>query len=159
MSQTTDAAAAAAPPAEKTAKVDPPKGNLAEVVQGQLDKAAKACGLSRDVALILSQPKNEIMLNFPVRMDDGTFTMFKGYRVQHNNILGPYKGGIRYHEDVTLDEIKALGAWMTYKCALHDIPFGGGKGGIKFNPRDYSPGELERITRRFTFALGKNIGP
>jgi glutamate dehydrogenase (NAD(P)+) len=85
--------------------------------------------------------------------------MFKGYRVQHNNILGPYKGGIRYHEQVSLDEVKALASWMTYKCALHDIPFGGGKGGIKFRPRDFSAGELERITRRFTHALGANIGP
>ena len=73
-------------------------------------------------------------------MDNGEYKMFKGYRVQHNNILGPYKGGIRYHEDVTLDEVKALAAWMTYKCALHDIPFGGGKGGIKFNPRQHSQG-------------------
>ena len=83
---------------------------------------------------ILSQPKNELIVNFPVRMDNGEYKLFKGYRVQHNNILGPYKGGIRYHEEVTLDEVKALAAWMTCKCALHDIPFGGGKGGIKFNP-------------------------
>jgi glutamate dehydrogenase (NAD(P)+) len=85
--------------------------------------------------------------------------MFKGYRVQHSNILGPYKGGIRYHEQVSLDEVKALASWMTYKCALHDIPFGGGKGGIKFMPRQHSQAELERITRRFTHALGANIGP
>ena len=115
--------------------------------------------LSRDTALILSQPKNELIINFPVRMDDGAYRLFKGYRVQHNNILGPYKGGIRYHEDVTLDEVKALAAAMTWKCALHDIPFGGGKGGIKFNPRLHSKAELERITRRFTHALGANIGP
>ena len=83
-------------------------------------------------------------------MDNGEFKMFKGYRVQHNNILGPYKGGIRYHQEVTLDEVKALASWMTYKCALHDIPFGGGKGGIKFTPRQHSQAELERITRRFT---------
>ena len=92
-------------------------------------------------------------------MDNGEYRLFKGYRVQHNNILGPYKGGIRYHEQVSLDEVKALAAWMTYKCALHDIPFGGGKGGIKFNPREHSQAELERITRRFTHALGANIGP
>ena len=108
---------------------------------------------------ILSQPKNELITNFPVRMDNGEYKMFKGYRVQHSNILGPYKGGIRYHEDVALDEVKALASWMTYKCALHDIPFGGGKGGIKFMPRQHSQAELERITRRFTHALGSNIGP
>src|SRR5205823_11121543 len=111
------------------------KGNLYSIVQQQLDKAAKAVNLSREVATILSQPKNEIIVHFPVRMDDGSYRLFKGYRVQHNNILGPYKGGIRFHEDVTLDELKGLAAAMTWKSALHDIPFGGGKGGIKFNPR------------------------
>ena len=116
-------------------------------------------GISPAVREILSQPKNEIIVNFPVRMDSGEYKMFKGYRVQHSNILGPYKGGIRYHEQVSLDEVKALASWMTYKCALHDIPFGGGKGGIKFMPRQHSQAELERITRRFTHALGANIGP
>ncbi|HTR52673.1 MAG TPA: Glu/Leu/Phe/Val dehydrogenase, partial [Kofleriaceae bacterium] len=85
--------------------------------------------------------------------------MFKGYRVQHNNILGPYKGGIRYHQEANLDEMKALASWMTYKSALHEIPFGGGKGGVKFDPRQHSKMELEKITRRFTAALGNNIGP
>jgi glutamate dehydrogenase (NAD(P)+) len=143
-------------------KVEPSKqqqGNLYSIVQQQLEKAAKAMNLSRDTALILSQPKNELIINFPVRMDDGSFKLFKGYRVQHNNILGPYKGGIRYHEDVSLDELKGLAAAMTWKSALHDIPFGGGKGGIKFNPRLHSKQELERITRRYTHALGSNIGP
>jgi glutamate dehydrogenase (NAD(P)+) len=136
-----------------------PKGNLYTIVQGQLEKASKAINMSREVALILSQPKNEIIINFPVRLDDGTYRLFKGYRVQHNNILGPFKGGIRYHEDVTLDELKGLAAAMTWKSALHDIPYGGGKGGIKFNPRLHSKSELERITRRYTHALGQNIGP
>lgn len=135
------------------------KPNLYKVAQDQLSRAADILGLDPAVRSILSQPKNELIVNFPVRMDDGSFKLFKGYRVQHNNILGPYKGGIRYHELVHLDEVKALASWMTYKCALHDIPFGGGKGGIKFNPREYSRGELERITRRFTHALGSNIGP
>jgi glutamate dehydrogenase (NAD(P)+) len=125
----------------------------------QLDRAAKLSDLSPAVRDILSQPKNELIINFPVRMDSGEYKMFKGYRVQHSNILGPYKGGIRYHEQVTLDEVKALASWMTYKCALHDIPFGGGKGGIKFMPRQHSSTEIERITRRFTHALGSNIGP
>jgi glutamate dehydrogenase (NAD(P)+) len=135
------------------------KPNPYDVAVAQLDRAAKVAGVPQAVREILSQPKNELIINFPVRMDSGELKMFKGYRVQHNNILGPYKGGIRYHEQVSLDEVKALASWMTYKCALHDIPFGGGKGGIKFRPRDYSPSELERITRRFTHALGSNIGP
>src|SRR5262249_33816047 len=130
----------------------PHKGNLNAIVIAQLDKAAKVIGLRPEIELILSQPKNEIMVHFPVLMDDGTWRLFKGYRVQHNNILEPYKGGIRFHEDVTLDELKGLAAAMTWKCALHDIPFGGGKGGIKFSPRGHSPAELERITRRFTHA-------
>jgi glutamate dehydrogenase (NAD(P)+) len=135
------------------------KPNPYKIAQDQLDSAAKICGLPAPIVSILSQPKNELIVNFPVRMDNGEYKLFKGYRVQHNNILGPYKGGIRYHELVSLDEIKALASWMTYKSALHDIPFGGGKGGIKFSPRDHSQSELERITRRFTHALGSNIGP
>ena len=150
--------AAAATPTV-VAEAQTKRGNLNTIVQQQLEKAARAIGMSNDVALILSAPKNEIIVNFPVRMDDGSFKLFKGYRVQHNNILGPYKGGIRYHEDVTLDELKGLAAAMTWKSALHDIPFGGGKGGIKFNPREHSKSELERITRRYTHALGSNIGP
>jgi len=135
------------------------RGNLYEVASAQVDRAADAIGLDVDVRAILGQPKNELIINFPVRLDDGRIHIFKGYRVQHNNILGPFKGGMRYHHEANLDEMKALAAWMTYKCALHDIPFGGGKGGIKMNPRDFSRGELERITRRFTHALGSNIGP
>ncbi|HEY4393044.1 MAG TPA: Glu/Leu/Phe/Val dehydrogenase [Polyangia bacterium] len=135
------------------------KPNPYDVALAQLDKAARVAGISPAVRDILSQPKNELIVNFPVRMDNGEYRMFKGYRVQHSNILGPYKGGIRYHEQVSLDEVKALASWMTYKCALHDIPFGGGKGGIKFMPRQHSQAELERITRRFTHALGANIGP
>ena len=135
------------------------KPNPYKIAQDQLARGAEICGLPPAIANILSQPKNELIVNFPVRMDNGEHRLFKGYRVQHNNILGPYKGGIRYHEMVSLDEVKALASWMTYKCALHDIPFGGGKGGIKFNPREHSAGELERITRRFTHALGENIGP
>lgn len=146
----------AAPGAESQA---PHKGNLNLIVGAQLEKAARAVGLPAEIYTILSQPKNEIIVNFPVRMDDGQYRLFKGYRVQHNNILGPFKGGIRYHEDVSLDELKGLAAAMTWKSALHDIPFGGGKGGIKFNPRLHSKAELERITRRFTHALAGHIGP
>ena len=135
------------------------KPNPYTVAKAQFEKAAAFSGLSEEIRLILSQPKGELIVNFPVRMDDGSTRLLKGYRVQHNNALGPYKGGIRYHHEVSLDEIKALASWMTFKCALHDIPFGGAKGGIKFDPSTFSLGEIERITRRFTFELGNNIGP
>jgi glutamate dehydrogenase (NAD(P)+) len=135
------------------------KPNPYQVAQLQFERAADFCGLPPEIRAILSQPKNELIVNFPVRLDNGQYVLFKGYRVQHNNVLGPYKGGMRFHEEVTLDEVKALAAWMTFKCALHDIPFGGAKGGIKFKPREFSVSELERITRRFTYALGTNIGP
>lgn len=130
-----------------------------EIVQGYLNKAAAVVGLPEHVRLILSEPENELIVHFPVRMDDGTTRVFKGYRIQHNNILGPFKGGIRYHHDVSLDELKALAAQMTWKSALMGIPFGGAKGGIKFNPREHSEDEVRRITRRFTHALNGNIGP
>jgi glutamate dehydrogenase (NAD(P)+) len=146
-------------------KVAPPKTEehaeyeFFAVIQGYLERAAKVIDLPAHLSTILSQPKSEIIVNFPVKMDDGTTRLFKGYRIQHNNILGPYKGGLRYHETVTLDDVKALAAMMTWKCALMDIPFGGAKGGIKTNPRSLSQGELMRLTRRFTHALGSNIGP
>ncbi len=132
---------------------------LYQVALNQWQRAARAVDLDKEVQTILSQPKNELMINFPVRMDNGEYRLFKGYRVQHNNILGPYKGGVRYHPDVHIDEVKALATWMTFKSALVDLPFGGAKGGIQFNPREHSTDELMRITRRFTHALGGNIGP
>lgn len=130
-----------------------------EVVQGYMEEAAELTDLPTHVRRILAEPKNELIIHFPVRMDNGETRMFKGYRVQHNNVMGPYKGGMRYHEQVSLDELKALATQMTWKCALLGVPFGGGKGGIKFNPRDHTHDELSRITRRFTHALGSNIGP
>ena len=139
--------------------VPPPHYPFFEIVQGYLSEAAEIVGLPDHVRMILSEPKNELIVHFPVRMDDGSMRIFKGYRIQHNNILGPFKGGIRYHEDVSLDELKALAAQMTWKSALMGIPFGGAKGGIKFNPREHSEDELRRITRRFTHALSTNIGP
>ena len=129
------------------------------VIQGYLDEAAAVVSLPDHVRAILAQPKNELIVHFPVVLDDGSTKVFKGYRIQHNNLLGPYKGGIRYHETVGLDDLKALAAMMTWKCALMDIPFGGGKGGVKFNPGAHSRDEVMRITRRFTHALGNNIGP
>ncbi len=130
-----------------------------KVIQGYLNQAADIVGLPGYIRTILSQPKNEIIIHFPVRMDNGRYRLYKGYRIQHNNILGPYKGGIRYHALASLDDFKALSAMMTWKCALMNLPFGGAKGGIKFDPREVSPAELQRITRRFIHALGSNISP
>src|ERR1700677_771535 len=130
-----------------------------KAVQDYLDRASKLAKIEPYGRTILSQPKNEIIVNFPVRMDNGEVRAFKGYRVQHNNLLGPFKGGMRFHPGVTLDDVKALAAMMTWKCSLLRVPFGGGKGGIKFDPRSVSREELQRITRRFTHALGGNIGP
>ncbi|MFT3775964.1 MAG: Glu/Leu/Phe/Val dehydrogenase [Minicystis sp.] len=135
------------------------KYDFFKVIQGYLDEATKVADLPEWIATILRQPKNEIIVNFPVKMDNGEIRLFKGYRIQHNNILGPYKGGIRYHESVSLDDVKALAAMMTWKCALMNLPLGGGKGGIKFDPNSVSRDELQRITRRFFHALGSNVGP
>lgn len=136
-----------------------PRYEFFHVVQRYLDKAAKLIQLPDYIHQILSQPKNEIICHFPVKMDNGHVRLFKGYRIQHSNILGPYKGGMRFHESASLDDFKALAALMTWKCSLMGLPFGGGKGGIKFNPRTVSRNELQRITRRFFHALGGNIGP
>lgn len=130
-----------------------------EVVQGYLEQAATLVDLPDHVRIILSEPRNELIVHFPVKMDDGKTRLFKGYRIQHNNLRGPFKGGLRYHERVSLDDLKALASMMTWKSALMGIPFGGAKGGIKFNPREHSLDEIRRITRRFTHALGDNIGP
>ena len=111
------------------------------------------------VKAILGQPKNELIVNFPVQLDNGSYKMFKGYRIQHNNVLGPYKGGIRYHPEMSLDDGKALATWMTMKSALMRLPYGGAKGGVKVNARELSNTELMRLTRRFTAALGDTIGP
>src|SRR5262245_45854921 len=129
------------------------------VVQTYLDKAARVLGMPEYVRRILSQPKTELIVHFPVRMDNGEYRLFKGYRIQHSNILGPYKGGMRYHEAVSLDDLKALAALMTWNCSFMNLPFGGAKGGIKFNPRSVSRSELQRVTRRFFHSLGSNVGP
>ena len=130
-----------------------------ETVLAQFDKAADLMEMNPEIRKILSHTTNEIVVNFPVVMDNGCVQMFTGYRVQHNNVLGPYKGGLRFHPAVDIDEVRALAAWMTWKTAIAGIPFGGAKGGIQMRPWDFSQEELERITRRFTFALGSNIGP
>ncbi len=133
--------------------------SLYATVVRQFDRAADLIKLDPNIRKILSRPFNEIVVNFPVKMNDGRIEMFTGYRVQHNNVLGPFKGGLRYHPAVNIDEVRALATWMTWKAAITDLPYGGAKGGIQMDPSQYSPGELERITRRFTFALGANIGP
>ncbi|MDP8223267.1 MAG: Glu/Leu/Phe/Val dehydrogenase [Candidatus Lernaella stagnicola] len=130
-----------------------------ENVQRQFDKAADLMGLNPEIRKILAKTTNEIIVNFPVKMDDGRVEMFTGYRVQHNNVLGPFKGGLRYHPAVSIDEVRALATWMTWKCAIAGIPLGGAKGGVQFDPQAYSLNELEHITRRFTFSLGNTIGP
>lgn len=129
------------------------------VVMDQFERAADIMGLDPGVRKILSKTNSEIVVHFPVKLDDGTIEVFTGYRVQHNNALGPYKGGLRYHPTVDIDSARALAIWMTWKTALAGLPYGGGKGGIEIDPKAYSKNELERITRRFTYALGENIGP
>lgn len=130
-----------------------------KVVMDQFEHAADVMGLDAGVRKILSQTNNEIVVHFPVKLDNGAIEVFTGYRVQHNNALGPYKGGLRYHPTVDIDSARALAIWMTWKTSLAGLPYGGGKGGIEIDPKLYSQGELERITRRFTYALGDNIGP
>jgi len=137
----------------------PEARSLYDNVTKQFEKAADMMNLDPGVRSILSKTANEIVVHFPARMDDGTVKMFTGYRVQHNNALGPYKGGLRFHPAVNIDEVRALATWMTWKSAIVDIPFGGAKGGIQMDPSEYSIGEIERIARRFTYALGNNIGP
>lgn len=135
------------------------KPGMYESVQKQFDKAADIMQLDSNIRKILSTTNTEVIVHFPVKMDDGRVEIFTGYRVQHNNALGPYKGGLRYHPAVDINAAKALATWMTWKTSLAGLPYGGGKGGVQLDPKQYSEGELERITRRFTFALGDNIGP
>lgn len=135
------------------------KTSVYEDVTAQFNRAADIMKLDASIRTILAHTMNEVVVHFPVKMDDGRIEVFTGYRVQHNNALGPFKGGLRFHPAVNIDEVRALATWMTWKSAIADIPFGGGKGGIQIDPSKYSRTELERITRRFTFALGNTIGP
>src|SRR5712692_4352723 len=125
----------------------------------QFEAAADKINLSEDMREILRQPKRELIVNFPVRLDNGRVKTFTGYRVQHNVNRGPAKGGIRYSPDVTLDEVKALAMWMTWKCAVVSIPFGGAKGGVICDPKQMSPSELERLTRRYATEISIVISP
>lgn len=135
------------------------KKDMMESVMEQFNRAANHINLNPNIRKILSITNNELVIHFPVKMDNGDVEIFKGYRVQHNNALGPYKGGLRYHPTVDIDAARALAMWMTWKTSLAGLPYGGGKGGIQLDPSKYSKDELERITRRFTFALADNIGP
>jgi glutamate dehydrogenase (NAD(P)+) len=133
--------------------------NPYEMAVAQFGAAADRLNLEEDLCQVLRKPKRELTVNFPVRMDDGRIQVFTGYRVQHNISRGPAKGGIRYDHHVTLDEVRALAMWMTWKCAVVDIPFGGAKGGVICNPKAMSPGELERLTRRYATEISLLIGP
>ncbi len=133
--------------------------NAWEVAQRQFDLAADRLNLDPGMRLVLREPRREFTVHFPVHMDDGSVAVFTGYRVQHNLGRGPAKGGIRYHQDVSLDEVKALAMWMTWKCAVVGIPFGGGKGGVIVDPKQLSQKELEGLTRRFFTEIEVLVGP
>ena len=133
--------------------------NVWGMAQGQLDDVAQIIGLSQAVHAYLREPKRVLTVSIPVRMDSGQFKVFEGYRVQHNMSRGPGKGGIRFHPDVTLDEVKALAMWMTWKCALVNLPFGGAKGGVICDTKAMSAHELENLTRRYTSEISIIIGP
>jgi glutamate dehydrogenase/leucine dehydrogenase len=133
--------------------------NAYDVALENFDTAADALGLDSDTREMIKYPERVLTVTVPVRMDDGHIHRFEAYRVQHSSVRGPAKGGIRFHPQVTLDEVKALATWMTWKCAVVNIPFGGGKGGITCDPKHMSQGELERMTRRYTSAILPLIGP
>ena len=143
----------------ETAKSSTASINPFEVALKQLDEAAKLIKLDKGLHQVLANPKRVLTVSLPVKMDNGEIRVFTGFRSQHNDARGPYKGGIRYHPQVTIDEVKALSMWMTWKCAVADIPYGGGKGGIICNPKEMSIGELERMTRRYAYAIADIIGP
>jgi glutamate dehydrogenase/leucine dehydrogenase len=135
------------------------KENPFESMMSRFRIAAEHLGLDDQIYDVLKSPVKQTIVSLPVTMDDGSIKVFEGYRVVHSNILGPSKGGVRYAMDVHLDEVKALAAWMTWKCAVVDIPYGGAKGGIKCNPREMSEGEIERLTRAYTQAMYEIFGP
>ena len=135
------------------------KYNPYENMLAVLDEAASRLGLKEADYITLRYPEREMIVSIPVRMDNGEMKVFEGYRVQHNSARGPYKGGIRFHQNSDLDEVKALAAWMSFKCAIVNIPYGGAKGGIKVNPSKLSRDELIRLTRRYTTRILPIIGP
>jgi len=133
--------------------------NPFEIAREQIDRAGKKLNLDADMLEILKHPRRELTVNFPVKMDDGRVRVFTGYRVQYNDAIGPFKGGIRYHWNVSIDEVRALACWMTWKCAVMGIPYGGAKGGVICNPKEMSRTELERMTRRYATEISIIIGP
>ncbi|PWA10041.1 glutamate dehydrogenase [Pueribacillus theae] len=133
--------------------------NPYEIVQKQIETAASILKLPENITEILKRPKRVLTVNYAVKMDDGSIEVFEGYRSQHNDALGPTKGGIRFHPDVTLDEVKALSMWMTFKCGVVGLPYGGGKGGVIADPRHYSLAEKERMSRGFMEAIADFVGP
>jgi glutamate dehydrogenase (NAD(P)+) len=135
------------------------KENPLESMMERFNLAAEKLGLSDEVYNVLKNPAKQVIVSLPITMDNGKIRVFEGIRVIHSNILGPAKGGIRFAPDVHLDEVKALAAWMTWKCAVVDIPYGGGKGGVRCNPREMSKGEIERLMRAYTTALIDVFGP
>jgi glutamate dehydrogenase (NAD(P)+) len=135
------------------------KENPFESMMSRFKIAAKHLGLNEETYDVLKSPDKQVIINIPITMDDGSIKVFEAYRVIHNNVLGPSKGGVRFDPHVNLDEVKALAAWMTWKCAVVDIPFGGAKGGICCNPRQMSSGEIERLTRAYTTSLYDVFGP
>ncbi len=137
-----------------------PAPNAYQVAHQQFERAAVHLGdIPPGIIEYLRHPKRELTVNFPVKMDNGDLRMFTGYRVHYNNVLGPTKGGIRFHPDVTLDEIRALAMWMTWKCSLMNIPYGGAKGGVIVDPYQLSPSELERLTRRYATDISILMNP
>ena len=144
---------------QATVSTAPEEMNVYQNAEARFEEAAKKLGLEQGVYKYLKYPDKEVTLYIPVGMDNGTLEVFTGYRVLHSTVRGPGKGGIRFAPDVSLDEVRALAAWMTWKCAVVDIPFGGAKGGVICDPRKMSRGELERLTRRYTAELTSWLGP
>ncbi len=130
-----------------------------DIAVEQFQRAADIMKLDPNVQEILRKPRRVLSVNFPVKMDDGRLLLYQGFRSQHNNALGPYKGGVRFHPNVTIDEVKALSMWMTWKCAVAGIPFGGAKGGVTVNPKQLSQRELENLSRSFFSMIGEIVGP
>jgi glutamate dehydrogenase (NAD(P)+) len=146
-------------PVKEPKAVKTTANNPFEIVQRQIDRCAEILKLDPEVTAVLKSPLRELHVSLPVRMEDGSVKVFQGFRVQYNDARGPAKGGIRFHPDETIDTVRALAGWMTWKCSLLDLPLGGGKGGIICNPKALTAGELERLSRAYMRAIFSFIGP